>query len=420
MSTPPPRVPGRGAGAVPPRRPSAAPLPSEALTQPIPAVGGTRRERQEAAAASRRDGGRTGRRAATNDRSDGRGTGSRGAGGRGSGRRGLRVFIVLAVLASPFILGAAWFGYQMRPGSEGKAVTVTITKDMGTSEVADLLAEKGIIDSGLAFNVWATIAGSGPYDAGPYQMHQGQGVRGALSVLKAGQQVAAVPDVKLLLPPGLTNTQIAERVGQIPGHTAAKFLEIVNSNTIRSKYQPPEVTSLEGLLFPDTYFIGAKESEEAIARRLVARFDEIGDKIGLGAAQSLTPYQTVVAASLIQTEAKLAEDAPLISAVIRNRIRDGMQLQIDSTLCYAKGGCPPSPSDADKAIDSPYNTYKIAGLPPTPIASVTEASLVAALNPSDVPYKFYVVSDASGKHAFATTLEEHNRNVAAARAKGLL
>jgi len=415
VSAPPPRVPGRGAGAVPPRRPSVAPPPSEALTQPIAAVGGTRRERQEAAAASRRQGGRTGGGPATSDRSDGRRTG-----GRRSGRRGLRVFIVLAVLAAPFILGAGWFAYQLRPGSEGKAVTIAITKDMGTSEVADLLAEKGVIDSGLAFNVWATIAGSGPYDEGSYLMHQGQGVRGALSVLKAGQQVAAVPDVKLFLPPGLTNTQIAERVGQIPGHTAAKFLEVVNSNTIRSKYQPPEVTSLEGLLFPDTYFIGAQESEEAIARRLVARFDEIGDKIGLGNAQALTPYETVVAASLIQTEAKLAEDAPLISAVIRNRIRDGMQLQIDSTLCYAKGGCPPSPSDADKAIDSPYNTYKIAGLPPTPIASVTEASLVAALNPSDVPYKFYVVSDASGKHAFATTLEEHNRNVAAARAKGLL
>jgi UPF0755 protein len=330
------------------------------------------------------------------------------------------VFIVLVVLASPFILAAGWFGYQLRPGSEGKAVSVAITKEMGTSEVADVLAEEGVVDSALAFNVWATIAGSGPYDEGSYRMHQGQGVRSALSVLKAGQQVAAVPDVKLLLPPGLTNTQIAERVGQIPGHTAAKFLEVVNSNTIRSKYQPPDVTSLEGLLFPDTYFIGAKESEEAIARRLVARFDEIGDKIGLANAQGLTPYQTIVAASLIQTEAKLADDAPLISAVIRNRIRDGMQLQIDSTLCYAKGGCPPSPTDADKAIDSPYNTYKIAGLPPTPIASVTEASLVAALNPTDVPHKFYVVSDESGKHAFATTLEEHNRNVAAARAKGLL
>ena len=269
-------------------------------------------------------------------------------------------------------------------------------------------------------NVWATITGPAPYDAGKYHLKEGQGVRGALSVLKVGQAVAKAPDVKLLLPPGLTNAQIAQRVGQLPGRSAAKFLEVVNSNTIRSKYQPPEVTSLEGLLFPDTYFIGATETEDAIARRLVARFDEIGDKIGLANAQAFTPYGTVVAASLIQTEAKLAEDAPLISAVIRNRISGGMQLQIDSTLCYAKGGCPPSPTNADKAIDSPYNTYKIKGLPPTPIASVTEPSLVAALNPAAVPFKFYVVSNANGKHAFATTLAEHNRNVAAAKASGLL
>jgi len=155
----------------------------------------------------------------------------------------------------------------------------------------------------------------------------------------------------------------------------------------------------------------------------VARFDEIADKVGLAnstATNGLTPYQTVVAASLIQTEAKLAEDAPLISAVIRNRLRDGMPLQIDSTLCYAKGGCPPVPTNADKAIDSPYNTYKISGLPPTPISSVTEANLSAAIHPADVPYKYYVIADANGKHAFATTLAEHNANVAAARAKGLL
>ena len=416
MSVPPPRVPRPGTDGAQPRRPPVAQRPSEAPTQPVTAVGGTRRERQEAAASARRSAGRP---APRPERRGGRRSGGPEA-DRRRGRRGLRVFIVLAVLAAPFVLGAGWFAYQMRPGSEGKAVTVAITKDMGTSEVADLLTAKGVIDSALAFKVWATIHGSGPYDAGPYQFHQGQGVRSALGALEAGQQVAAPVDVKLLLPPGLTNAQIAERVGQIPGHTAAKFLEVVNSNTIRSAYQPPDVTSLEGLLFPDTYFIGVKESEEAIARRLVARFDEIGDKIGLANAQSLTPYETVVAASLIQTEAKLPEDAPLISAVIRNRISDGMQLQIDSTLCYAKGGCPPTPTDADKAIDSPYNTYKIAGLPPTPIASVAEVALVAALNPSDVPYKFYVVSDASGKHAFATTLAEHDRNVKAARAKGLL
>jgi UPF0755 protein len=83
-------------------------------------------------------------------------------------------------------------------------------------------------------------------------------------------------------------------------------------------------------------------------------------------------------------------------------------------------GCPPPPTNADKEIDSPYNTYTVAGLPPTPISSVTEASLVAALAPADVPYKYYVIADENGKHAFATTLEEHERNVAVAREKGLL
>jgi UPF0755 protein len=185
------------------------------------------------------------------------------------------------------------------------------------------------------------------------------------------------------------------------------------------------VTSLEGLLFPDTYLIGPNWTDEQIVQRLVDRFDEIADTVGLASVQGLTPYQAVVAASLIQTEAKVTDDAPQISAVIRNRIAQGMQLQIDSTLCYSRFvttgiGCPPVPTDADKEIDSPYNTYRISGLPPTPISSVTEASLRAAVTPANVPYLFYVISDAEGRHAFATTLEEHNQNVAAARAKGLL
>lgn len=418
-----PRRPSSPPGGRPPQAPPVrrGPHPSEAPTEPIPLIDpGPGPARGQGARTSRAGAPPSGGAAASRSGEERASRAGRRGSGRRRGRRGLRVFVVLALLALPFVLGVGWFAYQMRPGSEGRAVTVTLTKDMGTAEVADLLASKGVIDSALAFRIWATVAGPGPYDAGPYAMHEGQGVRAALSILKEGQQVALQPDVKLLLPPGLTVAQIAERVGTLPGRSAAKFLEIAQSNTVRSRYQPPEVTSLEGLLFPDTYFIGATESEEAILRRLVDRFDEIGDKIGLANAQAFTPYETVIAASLIQTEAKLAEDAPLIGAVIRNRIADGMQLQIDSTLCYSKGGCPPSPTDADKALDSPYNTYRIAGLPPTPIASVTEASLVAALNPADVPYKFYVLSDANGKHAFATTLAEHDRNVAAARAKGLL
>jgi UPF0755 protein len=338
--------------------------------------------------------------------------------------RRIAVIAVLAVIAAPFVLAGGWFYFQLDPrGRPGPEVTVTIEEGWGTSEVASALAAADVVDSTTAFEIWASVTGAGPYAAGDYTMRTNLGARGAVNALKAGPVVVPVNDLTLLLPPGLTLDQIADRIAQLPGRSRDTFLQVVESGTIRSKYMPPDVTSAEGFLFPDTYRIGESEGEADIARKLVARFDEIADKVGLAgsaATNGLSPYETVVAASLIQTEAKLAEDAPLISAVIRNRLEDGMPLQIDSTLCYAKGGCPPVPTNADKAIDSPYNTYKISGLPPTPISSVTEANLVAAINPADVPYKYYVIADTNGKHAFATTLAEHNANVAAARAKGLL
>jgi len=340
------------------------------------------------------------------------------------------VLIVVGVMLLPFVIGLGWFAYQLRPGSDGPPVIITVREGAtGTSDVTDVLVEKGVIGSAMAFKLWATMSGGGPFPPGCHTLHEGLGIRGAVSTLEGaggtkidGECVLATekPDVKLFLPPGRRLDQIAELVGKLPGHDAAEFLAVANSGAIRSKYQPPEITSLEGLLFPDTYLIGADWTDEQIVQRLVDRFDEIADKVGLANAQGLTPYQVVVAASLIQTEAKLVEDAPLISAVIRNRIAQGTPLQIDSTLCYIKGGCPPLPTDADKQIDSPYNTYQIIALPPTPIASMTEASLQAALAPAAVPYLYYVIADANGKHAFATTLEEHNANVAAARAKGLL
>ena len=121
----------------------------------------------------------------------------------------------------------------------------------------------------------------------------------------------------------------------------------------------------------------------------------------------------MIAASLIQTEASVDEDRPLIAAVIDNRLHDGIQLQIDSTLCYAKGGCPQPLTNADKQIDVAVQHLLVKGLPPTPIATVSTKSLKAALHPANVPYRFYVIADRSGKHAFAVTYEEHLKNVAA-------
>ena len=243
-------------------------------------------------------------------------------------------------------------------------------------------------------------------------------------MLKVGPPVVPSDDLTLLLPPGLTLDQVADRIAQLPGRSRDTFLQVVQSGAVRSRYMPVGTTSAEGFLFPDTYRIGESEDEGDIARKLVARFDEIADKVGLqasAATNGLTPYETVVAASLIQTEAKLAEDAPLISAVIRNRLRDGMPLQIDSTLCYAKGGCPPAPTNADKAIDSPYNTYRISGAPthadlerdrgepasPPSTRPTCRTSTTCSLTPTG--------STRSRPRSPSTT-----RNVATARAKGLL
>ncbi len=360
------------------------------------------------------------------------GTGAAPGGRRRSAprrRRAARRLGVLAVLAAvvvPIVVLGAWFYLQVEPaGSPGDEVAVTIGPDWRTGEVAAALAAADVIGSPTAFRVWATFSGASPYTAGTYTMRTGLGARAAVNTLKIGPPPppAVDTDVTLLLPPGLTLEQIADRVAQLPGRNRDVFLQVVRSGAVRSKYMPPEVLTAEGFLFPDTYRIGQSERETEIAKKLVARFDQIADKVGLlgsTATNGLTPYQTVVAASLIQTEAKLVDEGPLISGVIRNRLRDRMPLQIDSTLCFAKGGCPPVPTNADKLIDSPYNTYRISGLPPTPISSVTEASLASALRPADVPYKYYVLIDPSGRHKFATTLNEHNANVAEARAKGLL
>jgi UPF0755 protein len=339
-------------------------------------------------------------------------------------RRRRRTILALAIVLLPvilFLVAGGWFLYQLNPpGDPGERIGVDIARRSGNADIGDLLEDRGVIGSSRAFQIFIGVTGSGPFDPGHYTLRKNLGVRDAVDVLEEGP--ASPPQFELLLPPGLTVTQIADRVGALPGHNRDTFLAAAQSGVVRSRYQPPEVTSLEGLLYPDTYFVTEKETDEQILTRLVSAFDQKADQIGLSApnAAGLSPYQTIVAASLIEREAKLDEDRPPIAAVIRNRLALGMLLQIDATVCFAKGGCDAALNQLDLALDSPYNTYKVPGLPPTPISSVTVSSLRAAQNPSADSYLFYVLSDDNGKHKFATTQDEHDRNVEEARQKGLL
>jgi UPF0755 protein len=338
-------------------------------------------------------------------------------------RRNLATVCTVAALLAPLAFASVYVIGNVRSSTTGNSdVVIDVQPGWTPVQVGDQLAKDGVITSSARFQQVAQQAQFTTYKAGRYVFVANSETRQALDTLRGGPE-AVIPDIKLLLPPGLTLAQIADRVGKLQSKDgtrfldSARFLEVAKSGVVRSRYEPAGSTSLEGLTWPDTYFIGANENEEQILRRIVDQFDKRADTIGLaaaGPANGMTPYQTVISASLIEAEAGSPADRPLISAVIVNRIKDGTPLQIDATLCYAKGGCPPVPTDADRKIDSPYNTYRIGGLPPTPIKTVSEGALQAALNPAAVSFRYYV-SDKHGKTYYATTLAEHERNVAKAR-----
>jgi UPF0755 protein len=333
-------------------------------------------------------------------------------------RRNLLTLVVILILVAPLAIGSIYVLSNVETSSAGSAdVVLEVQASMTPAQVGDMLQKAGVISSSAAFQQVASTAQFTSYKIGRYDFVEGSSERAALDTLRGGP-ATAVPDIKLLLPPGLTLGQVVQRVGALQGKSGPRFLEVLSSNTVRSKYEPPDVTSLEGLTWPDTYFVNATTSETEIAQKIVQQFDAKADAVGLANANNgLTPYQEVIVASLVEAEAGSVDDMPLISAVIHNRLKQGMPLQLDSTLCYAKGGCPPLPTEKDRKMDSPYNTFKVAGLPPTPIRTVSDAALKAAIAPAAVDY-LYFVADKNGKTYYATTLAEHEKNVAKARSVG--
>ena len=329
-------------------------------------------------------------------------------------RRNLAAFVAVLVLLTPIVIASALVFANVEHSSNNDRI-IEVEQGWNPQQVGDELEKQGVIKSSAEFQQIAAAAGVTGFPAGRYVFQIGFTAQGALDSLRGGP-TAEIPDIPLLLPPGLTIQQIAERVGRVRGKSADRFLQVAQSGVIRSRYEPAGVNSLEGLTWPDTYLVGANETEDHILQRIVDEFDAHADALDLSKAEAvgLSPYQAIVSASLIQAESGSDADSPLIAAVIVNRLRDGMPLQIDATLCFAKGGCPPVPVEADKKMESPYNTYKVPGLPPTPIATVGSTALEAALAPAAVPFKFYV-SDKNGKTYYATTQAEHEKNVRTAR-----
>ncbi|MEA2717188.1 MAG: hypothetical protein QOI56_1087 [Actinomycetota bacterium] len=320
-----------------------------------------------------------------------------------------------------FAAVALWFQRNVDPpGKAGPEVNITVAPGMSTTEIGRLLERQGVIASASVFRYYVKLNGLGTVEAGDYTLHRREDMARVVKVLEGGAKVDK--GLPLTIPEGLTLPEVANLVGTLPGRTAARFLQVAASGVVTSRYQPPGVTSLEGLLLPETYFFVTADDEVAVLRRMVEAFDALATRLDVTTASArlgVTPYQAVVVASMVEREARVDEDRGKVAQVIYNRLAAGMPMQIDATVQYALGKQKEVLLDRDLLIDSPYNTYKIAGLPPGPIASPGQKSLVAALNPTPGPWIYFVVIDDGGHHAFAETLAEHNRNIAKAAQNGV-
>jgi UPF0755 protein len=343
-------------------------------------------------------------------------------------RRGVaRGVVVAGVLAAVLLVGlgggAFWVKGQVSPsGGPGAAVAVDVPKGTSTSGIADLLEARHVVSSARVFKLYLKFKGGGPFEAGLYRLHEHSPMGDVVATMENGPALPAAENVTI--PEGLVLEQVAQRIGKVHHLDAARFLAAAKSGDVRSKYQPPGQLSLEGLLFPDTYRIEDKEDETQVLSRMVGTFDDVAQSLGYDQAQQkvgYSPYQVIIVAALVESEAKDDADRAKIARVIYNRLDKKMPLGIDATFYFAlpldRRGTGLRQSDLDRP--GPYNTRLNTGLVPTPIALPGKASLEAALNPEPGDWLYYVLKDAR-THAFSSDYNQFLRDKRAAQQKGLI
>jgi len=324
------------------------------------------------------------------------------------------VGLVLVVLLAGLAYASARY-YAWCQGADGprEPLTFEVVDGMSGSQVVDALHDRGVVRCGLVTKWLLRRDGrEGQIRAGTYELTTNMTPSDAFDVLTTPPE--PVPTVRLTIPEGYRLTQIAERVEEALGIPARRFLSAAErGDWSLPPYLAQDADSPEGFLFPETYqFVEGETSARVVIRRLLDQFATVAEDLPWENAEDLgvTPYEVVVIASMIEEEAKLAEERPLIAGVIYNRLGLGMVLGIDATLLYDDPTPDGQLSFSDLEHDSPYNTRIHAGLPPTPIASPGLASLVAALNPAETDFLYYVLCGADGRHEFGRTLEEHEQN----------
>lgn len=316
---------------------------------------------------------------------------------------GLRVAAgVLALVAGAAAVAGGtviWArGAITAPGPLDAPMAVVVPRGSGTETIAVTLMQAGVIDNPLLFV--AAVRFHGPrrdLKAGEFLFPAGVSIAGALDILRQGKPVVH----RLTVPEGLTTRQVIDLLTATP----------VLSGTIGER-------PAEGALLPETYHFSFGESRAVLLARMRSAMDQALAEAWKSRAPDLpleSPEEALVLASVVEKETGVAAERPRVAGVFVNRLRTGMRLQSDPTVIYAltdgESDFTRALTRTDLRVESPYNTYVVAGLPPGPIANPGRAALVAATQPEKHEY-VYFVADGTGGHAFAKTLGEHNRNVA--------
>lgn len=308
------------------------------------------------------------------------------------------------VVTSALISLAACGGGGAEDGGDGAARRVVIPSGASFRAATDSLARHGVVATPRLFRLYARLTNRDrTIQAGTYDLRPGQSWGEILDALAAGRGVV----VTFTIPEGLALVSIIPVMAEAL-EVAPESLEVaVRDTALRNRLDVPTET-VEGYLFPDTYTFAPGTSARRAVETMVARFEEVWQDAWNERLQAMamTRHAAVTMASIVEKEARVAEERPVISAVYHNRLRIGMPLQADPTVQYALGRHVERVLYRDLEVDSRYNTYRYPGLPPGPIASPGAASLEAAVHPADVPYLFFVAHP-DGHHEFRRTYQEH-------------
>jgi len=320
--------------------------------------------------------------------------------------------IVLGVITAAAVGGLAYYWVNKPLVLQSPEIDVRIPSGAGPMRIGQLLVDQGVEMPAPAFGWLARLTGQDrSIQAGGYQIRQGDTLVDVLRRMAQGE----VTQRRVAFIEGWTVDQITATLAKHPDVNQTLEDELLSNHAELASRLGVDKQRLEGLLFPDTYVFSVGTSDEEILLRALRTQDKVLEDAWRNRAPDLplkNPYEALILASIVEKETGRADERRRVAGVFINRLRVGMPLQTDPTVIYGMGDRYKGRiRKADLRRDTPWNTYTRPGLPPTPIAAASRASLEAALNPENHDY-FYFVARGDGTSAFAKDLRQHNRNVA--------